>query len=134
MELDIHEGKRVLYRQNGQWNIGELTEAHMTKLTKDGLYLSIIPKESIGEEKPILHDAEFNDIFFDAVLVEDYFKDYHDMFMTKEEYIDFIGSEDFLKAAEQAYVSDGEYYYYKVNKFTRNWLEKQPFDYIVRLN
>jgi len=133
MELDIHEGKRVLYRHNGQWNVGELTEAHMTKLTKDGLYLSIIPKESIGKEKPILHDAEFNDLFLDAKPIEDYWRDYKDIFMTKEEYIKFIESENFVKTAEHAYVSDGEYYYYPISKYNKTWIEKQPFDYVVRM-
>jgi len=133
MELDIHEGKRVLYKHNGQWEVGELTEAHNTKLTNKGLYLSIIPKEFIGQDALYLHDAEINDIFLDAWPVEDYWHDYKDIFMTKEEYIKFIESEDFVKASEQAYVSDGEYYYYPISKYTKNWIEKQPFDYVVRM-
>ena len=134
MELDIHEGKRVLYKHNGQWEVGELTEAHNTKLTNKGLYLSIIPKEFIGKDALYLHDAEINDIFLDAEPVEDYWCDYKDIFMTKEEYIKFIESEDFVKSAEQAYVSDGEYYYYPVSKYSKGWIEKQPFNYIVRSN
>jgi len=133
MELDIHEGKRVLYKHNGQWKVGELTEAHNTKLTNKGLYLSIIPKEFIGQDASYLHDAEINDIFLDATPVEDYWRDYKDIFMTKEEYIKFIESEDFIKASEQAYVSDGEYYYYPISKYNKNWIEKQPFEYVVRM-
>jgi hypothetical protein len=133
MELDIHEGKRVLYKHNGQWEVGELTEAHNTKLTNKGLYLSIIPKEFIGQDALYLHDAEINDIFLDATPVEDYWRDYKDIFMTKEDYLTFIESEDFVKASEQAYVSDGEYYYYPISKYTKNWIEKQPFEYVVRM-
>jgi len=137
MELDIHSGKRVLYKRDGQWHVGTLTEAHNTVLTQKGLYLTIIPIE-FGDknwtEVPFVHDAEINDIFLDAMPLDDYLKDYSDIFMTKEEYIDFIENDDsFVKSAEQAYVSDGEYYYYKINKFNRSWIEKQPFDYIVRL-
>ena len=53
-------------------------------------------------------------------------------FCAKEEYIELIESEDFDRQSESAYVSDGEYGYYPVSKFTKNWLEKQPFDYIIR--
>lgn len=133
MELDIHEGKRVLYKHNGQWEVGELTEAHNTKLTNKGLYLSVIPKEFIGQDALYLHDAEINDIFLDATPVEDYWRDYKDIFMTKEDYLTFIESEDFVKASEQAYVSDGEYYYYPISRYTKNWIEKQPFEYVVRM-
>ena len=136
MELDIHEGKRVLYKHDGQWHVGTLTEAHNTVLTQKGLYLTIIPIE-FGDkdwtEVPFMHDAEINDIFLDAMPLDDYLKDYSNIFMTKEEYIDFIESEDFIKATEQAYVSDGEYYYYPISKYNKNWIEKQPFDYVVRM-
>ena len=44
----------------------------------------------------------------------------------------WIYGEDFDKNIEHAYVSDGEYYYYNVNKYSEQWLNKQPFDFIVR--
>lgn len=137
MELDIREGKRVLYKHDNQWRVGALIEVNNTKLTEKGLYLSIIPYEFLGKDQAnvlYFHDAEINDIFLDAQPVEEYWKQYSDLFMTKEEYMNFIEQEDFVRAAEYAYVSDGEYYYYPVSKFTRNWLEKQPFNYIVRSN
>lgn len=133
MELDIHAGKRVLYKHNGQWEVGELTEAHMTKLTDKGLFVSIIPKKFFGTEPSYLHDAEINDLFLDAQPVDESWRAYKEIFMTKEEYIKFIESEDFIKGAEQAYVSDGEYYYYHISKYNKNWIEKQPFDYVVRV-
>ena len=40
--------------------------------------------------------------------------------------------EDFDRQRENAYVTDGEYMYYPVSKFSKSWIEKQPFDYIVR--
>ena len=135
MELNIHVGKRVLYKHNNQWEVGVLTEARNTRLTEKGLYLSIIPKEFIGmpEDKvPYVHDAEINDIFLDAFPIDERVKDYSEFFMTKEEYIQFVEDEDFDKRIENAYVSDGEYGYYPISKYTRNWIERQPFDYVIR--
>lgn len=127
MELDIKAGKRVLYKVNNQWVPGTLLWG-VGSLNEKGLFLPV--EDSNGK----VIDKEINELFLDAIPMDESWKDYSDIFMTKDEYGDFIESEDFIKNAEQAYVSDGEYYYYKVNKFTRNWLEKQPFDYIVRLS
>jgi len=127
MKLDIKAGKRVLYKVNNQWVPGTLAEG-VGQLDEKGLHLPIT--ETNGN----LITKEINELFLDAVPMNESWKDYSDIFMTKDEYGDFIESEDFIKDVEIAYVSDGEYYYYKVNKFTRNWLEKQPFDYIVRLD
>ena len=52
--------------------------------------------------------------------------------MTKEEYIEFLESDEFERTIEQAWVSDGEYYYYPVSKYSASWILKQPFDYVVR--
>lgn len=134
MEFNIHVGKRVLYKHNNQWEVGVLTEVHNTKLTEKGLYLSIIPKEFIDmpEDKvPYMHDAEINDIFLDAQPVEDWMKQYHYL-MTKEEYIEFIESDDFEYDNGHAWVSDGEYYYYPISKYNANWILKQPFNYVLR--
>lgn len=131
MDLKIHKGMRVLYKHNGQWEVGELTEVQNTVLTDKGLFLSIIPGKFIGGAIPYYHEAELNDIFFEAKPVEDWMAQYGYL-MPKEKYIDFIQSEDFDKNIEHAYVSDGEYYYYNVNKYSEQWLNKQPFDFIVR--
>ena len=129
MELDIHVGKRVLYKHNNQWCVGLLTEVHNTKLTNKGLYLSVIPVPV--DSHNITHDAEINDLYLDAKVIEEDWR-HSDTLMTKKEYCDFIESEDFDRARESAWVSDGEYYYYPISKFTRYWIEKQPFDYIIR--
>lgn len=131
MDLKIHKGMRVLYKHNGQWEVGELTEVQNTVLTDKGLFLSIIPGKFIGSAIPYYHEAELNDIFFEAKPVEDWMAQYGYL-MPKEKYIEFIQSEDFDKNIEHAYVSDGEYYYYNVNKYSEQWLNKQPFDFIVR--
>lgn len=136
MELDIHEGKRVLYKDEGRWEVGVLIDAHHTYLNEKGLFVSVIPPEYLRYKdwaSHVHHNVEINDLFLDAEPVEDYWHDYKDIFMTKEEYINFIESEDFVKASEQAYVSDGEYYYYPISKYNKNWIEKQPFDYVVRM-
>ena len=124
MELDIRAGKRVLYKVNGKWNVGELAQANA--YVNDGLFLPIIAKENLNCSM-----VEINDIFLESKPVEDWMRQYNYL-MTKEEYIDFINSDDFDKSIEHAYVSDGEYYYYSINKFTEQWLNKQPFEYVVR--
>ena len=135
MEFKIHEGMRVLYKHNNQWEVGVLIEANNTKLTEKGLFLSVIPKEFIDtNDIPFLHDAEINDIYFDATPLEDWVKQYPQYFMTKEDYIKLTQEEDFDRQRENAYVSDGEYMYYPVSKYSKSWIEKQPFEYIVRSN
>ena len=137
MELKINAGKRVLYKNGGSsWLIGALKEGN-AEVSPSGLFLPIIPKAYLGQTEPEEIDwAEINNIFLDAVEVEKYLKDYNDIFMPKEKYIEIVERDDesFVKALEQAYVSDGEYYYYPITKFTRNWIEKQPFDYVVRFS
>ena len=128
MELDIHAGKRVLYKANGKWNVGELAQA--TAYVAQGLFLPVIKKEDLY--KSIDHImVEINDIFLESKPVEDWMRQYGYL-MTKEEYIEHIQSEDFDKNTEVGYVSDGEYYYYSINKYSEQWLKKQPFDYVVR--
>ena len=132
MEIKIHAGQRVLYKHNGQWCVGKLTSQMPPELTEKGLFVFVIPKDYLdAEEVPYLHDVEINDLFLEAIPVEDWMAQYGYL-MPKEDYINFIKSEEFDKNIEHAYVSDGEYYYYNVNKYSEQWLNKQPFDYIVR--
>ena len=132
MDLKIHNGMRVLYKHNGQWCVGKLTNQMSPELTEKGLFVFVIPKDYMdAEEVPYLHDVEINDLFLEAVPVEDWMAQYGYL-MPKEDYINFIKSEEFDKNIEHAYVSDGEYYYYNVNKYSEQWLNKQPFDFIVR--
>lgn len=130
--INIHAGQRVLYKHNGQWNVGKLTNQMPPELTEKGLFVFVIPKDYMdAEEVPYLHDAEINNLYLDAKPVEDWMAEYHQL-ITMDEYVEFVNSEDFDKNAEDAYVSDGEYYYYSINKFTESWLRKQPFAYVVR--
>ena len=125
MKLDIHAGKRVLYKHNGQWAVGTLEESEMHSLTGVGLFLRIIPKN----EDNVVHMAEINDIFLDAMPLDDWMKE---RLITKEDYVNIIKSDDFEKNLENAWVSDGEYYYYPVSKFNELWIMKQPFKYVIR--
>ena len=130
--INIHAGQRVLYKHNGQWNVGKLTNQIPPELTEKGLFVFVIPKDYMdAEEIPYLHDAEINNLYLDAKPVEDWMAEYHQL-ITMDEYVEFVNSEDFDKNAEDAYVSDGEYYYYSISKFNEQWLRKQPFAYIVR--
>ena len=130
--INIHAGQRVLYKHNGQWNVGKLTNQMPPELTEKGLFVFVIPKDYMdAEEVPYLHDAEINNLYLDAKPVEDWMAEYHQL-ITMDEYVEFVNSEDFDKNAEDAYVSDGEYYYYSISKFNEQWLRKQPFAYIVR--
>lgn len=133
MSIDIYAGKRVLYKYgNSGWLVGTVQETRAAEVNEQGIWIPIIPKNLEDE----IHWAEINNLFLDAIPVDDYCKDYRDIFMAKDDYIDMIEDTDDMtsfKAAERAYVSDGEYYYYPIAKYTRAWLEKQPFDYIVRI-
>lgn len=134
MDFNIRAGMRVLYKHNNQWEIGRIANGN-ARINEKGLYLFIIPKEFLDledNEVPFTHDAEINEIFFDAFPLEDWIKDYPKYFMTKEDYIKFIESDEFDKHLENACVSDGEYGYYPISKYTRAWIEKQPFDYVIR--
>ena len=128
MKINIHAGQRVLYKLNGQWNVGELAQA--PAYLDKGLFIPVIRKEDLYSSiEPIM--VEINDLFLEAELVEDWMREYGYL-MTKEDYINYIQSEDFDKNNEIGYVSDGEYYYYPVGAYNKNWLMKQPFDYIMR--
>ena len=130
MEINIHAGMRILYKQgNSNWLVGTIMEGD-AKINNVGLFIPIAPVGINPDEE--YHWAEINDIFLDVIPLEDWHKQYKEYFMTKEEYIKFIESEDFDKRNENAYVSDGEYVYYRINKFNESWINKQPFDYIVR--
>ena len=135
MEINIRAGERVLYKNgNSGWLVGVLKQG-TAEVTPTGLYLPIIPKAYMymedDDDIPEIHWAEVNNIFTDGVELEDWMKD---CLVTKEDYIKIVDSEDFERAIENAWVSDGEYYYYPVSKYTENWLMKQPFDYILRSN
>ena len=129
MALDIYAGKRVLYKNgNSGWLVGTLQETKVAEVNEQGVWLPVIPKDTENE----IHWAEINNIFLEAFPLEDWVKDYPQYYMTKEDYINFIKSEEFERAQENAYFTDGEYIYYPVSKFSKSWIEKQPFNYIVR--
>ena len=142
MEItDIRAGMRVLYKKSsGNWLIGEIKDGNAI-INRSGILLPIYTEASmrtLKSQKYILDDelqiiyVPISNVFFDAFSIEDNIKGYSDYFMTKEDYMNFVESDEFEKRGEIAYVSDGEYGYYPVSKFTRAWLEKQPFKYIVR--
>ena len=132
MELNIRAGMRVLYKKNSSnWLIGEIGGGNAA-INEDGLFLPIWSgKNNLSNE----HDCTLvnvNDIFLDAAPLDESIKMYKEYFMTKDEYINFIESDEFEKNIENAHFSDGEYIYYPVSKYSKSWIEKQPFDYIVR--
>lgn len=131
MALDIYAGKRVLYKNgNSGWLVGTLQETKSAEVNEQGVWLPVVPKGMDAEEE--IHWAEINNIFLEAFPLNDWVKDYPQYFMTKEDYIKFIASDDFDRQLEDAWVSDGEYGYYPISKFSKSWIEKQPFNYVVR--
>ena len=124
--IDIHAGKRVLYKNEGQWEIGDIGVG-AASVTDKGLFVPIVSRTSNN-----FYEKNINDLFLEAETFPEEIKDYQQYFMTKEQYADFVESEEFDRHRENSYVSDGEYTYYPVSKYTRNWIMKQPFEYIVR--
>ena len=128
MELNIRADKRVLYKnRNSGWLVGTVCHTENAEVNEQGVWIPIAPVNVEDET----HWAEIHNIFTDGVELEDWMKD---RLLTKEEYIKIIKSDDFEKNLEAAWVSDGEYYYYPITKFSESWIMKQPFQYIIRNN
>ena len=129
MALNIYAGKHILYKNgNSGWLVGTLQETKSAEVNEQGVWLPVIPKNTEDE----VHWAEINNIFLEAFPLDDWVKDYPQYFMTKENYIILTEGEDFDRAREEAYFTDGEYVYYPVSKFSKSWIEKQPFEYVIR--
>lgn len=137
MENKIHAGMRVLYKKNGNnWLIGEVSSGNAI-VNEVSVFIPILTEEAIKQihskdfqwDEPEVVMVDIDDLYVDAEEVEDWMKS---SLMTKEEYIKILDSEDFHRSTEVAWVSDGEYYYYPISKFTENWIMKQPFDYVLR--
>lgn len=127
MDFNIRAGMRVLYKQgNNNWLVGDIAHDN-AEINEQGLWLPIIPKGKTAHEE--IHYAEINQVFLDAVPLDNWMK-YR--LIKKEDYIKIIQSDDFDKHLENAWVSDGEYYYYPISKYNEIWINKQPFDYVIR--
>lgn len=125
MSVKVRAGARVLYKNgNSGWLVGTVMEGK-AEVNTLGVFIPIIEKDVNPEEEYAW--SEITELFTDAQPVESWMK-----LIPKEDYIKIIEDEDFEKNLELAFVSDGEYYYYQVNKFNKNWIMKQPFDYIIR--
>ena len=131
----IKAGLRVLYKDSkNPWRVGIVAHGSAA-IDEQGLKIPIIPIEFATMDPndiPYECHIDINDIFTDSQPLQDWVKKYKEFYMTKEEYIQFIQSEDFDKKTEIAYVTDGEYIYYPISTYTPSWIMKQPFDYIVR--
>lgn len=130
MDTKIHAGQRVLYKDgNSGWLVG-IIDCGNAEINTQGIWIPIIPSQFImldHDDIPYIQWAELTTLFTEAQPVEDWMNK-----LTKEEYIKIIQSDEFERTLENAWVSDGEYYYYPVSKYTENWINKQPFDYIIR--
>ena len=132
METKIHAGQRVLYKDgNSGWLVGIVKQGN-AEVNELGVWIPIIPLRFIDmpEEKiPYIQYAELNAIFTEGHPVEEWMRS---SLLHKEEYIEIVKNKDFERALENAWVSDGEYYYYPVSTYTEKWISKQPFTYILR--
>ena len=132
METKIRAGQRVLYKDgNSGWLVGIIDNGN-AEVNEQGVWIPIVPlrfADMAREDVPYIQYAEITTLFTEGQPMEEWMKS---ALMTKQEYIEVINSEDFERALENAWVSDGEYYYYPVSTYTEKWINKQPFDYIVR--
>lgn len=132
METKIRAGQRVLYKDgNSGWLVGIVDNGN-AEVNEQGVWIPIVPlrfADMAREDVPYIQYAELNTIFTEGQPVDDWMKP---ALLKKEEYIKIIESEDFERAIENAWVSDGEYYYYPVSTYTEKWINKQPFSYILR--
>ena len=115
----IYAGMRVLFKNGHGWEVGELHSATLT----DELTFSVINIE--GEEiKWITAD----NIFFNTRFLEPWEQSY---VMTKDEFLQKVEDEEIIPQANSAWMSDGEYAYYSVGRWNENWINKQPFEYVL---
>jgi len=130
MEINIRAGQRILYKDSKSgWKVGIIDHGQAT-IDERGLLIPIIPIEFATIDPfdiSFIQYIEINNLFLEAEPVENWMN-----LIPKQEYIKVVSEEDFEKEFENAWVSDGEYFYYPVSKYTKNWLEKQPFEYIIR--
>ena len=135
MKIDLYAGKHVLYKKgNSNWMVGVIDHSP-AEVKEDGVWFSIIPQEFTNLDPmdvPYVHHAELNSIYTEGFKIDPWTKENSEYFMSKAQYLEFIKDERFESKYENAYVSDGEYGYYPISNFSKVWLEKQPFDYIVR--
>ena len=134
METKIHSGMRVLYKDgNSGWLVG-IVDRGKAEVNEQGIWIPIIPLRFAHmeyEDIPYIQYAELTTLFTEGQEVEEWMRS---SIITKEEYVKIIKSDDFEKNLENAWVCDGEYYYYPVSKYVENWIMKQPFNYIIRGN
>ena len=132
METKIRAGQRVLYKDgNSGWLVGIIDNGN-AEVNEQGIWIPIVPlrfTDMEREDVPYIHYAELNTIFTEGQPIDDWMKS---ALLKKEEYIKIIEDENFERAIENAWVSDGEYYYYPVSTYTEKWLDKQPFNYVIR--
>lgn len=132
MKPSIYAGKRILYKDGKSgWQIGEV-DRQPAEVNEQGVWIAIIPEKFFNKKPDYIQYAEINNLFTDVLPLDESLKQYSEYFMTKNEYIKFMDTDDFDRQRENAYFSDGEYIYYPVSKFSENWILKQPFEYIVR--
>ena len=131
----IHSGLRVLYKENNSgWQVGVIARGN-AEVNEQGIWIPVIPIKFATLEPddiPYVQYTELHNLFTDSFTFDDWIKTQKEYFMTKEDYIKFISDENFDRQHENAFVSDGEYGYYPVSKFSKSWIEKQPFEYIIR--
>ncbi len=126
METKIFAGRRVLYKHNSGWRVGELLP-NGVKLTPEGLFFSIMNVDGILEPQ-----IPYEHLYFDSVELKDWERDpSNGVLYTVDDFLQKMEDEELTKNDGLAYVSDSEYRYYPVSTFTKNWIKKQPFQYIV---
>ena len=125
MDINLHAGQRVLYKKNNTWHVG-MTMPGKAELTTEGLFITILDIVNKNIEKNI----NINSLYLNGFKLEDWAKD-PEYCMPKDKFIEYMRTDKFIQERHNAFVSDGEYAYYPVNKFHETWLNKQPFNYIV---
>lgn len=124
--INIYAGQRVLYKDNFNWRVGILLDS-TTALKTKGLFLTVQDLTDSTE-----HFVEINNIYLNAVELT-WEKDEPETLIPIEDFIEDVEDNLFTNSDGIGYVSDGEYKYYPIT-FKKNWLEKQPFKYIVWYN
>lgn len=111
-------GMPILFKNGYGWQSGKLFRADLN----NNLTFSVL-----DNNEHQIDNISCENIFFHAHRLEDWEYDY---LYDKEEFLERYQDEEFTPITHSAFVSDGVYVYYRVDKWNKNWLDKQPFEYV----
>ena len=122
MEFNVYRGQRVLYKDRGGWTPATLEWA---SLRPEGLFFDVR-----NDNETRIPDLRPDQLFTNGKELDEWMKD-DDVCIEKEKFAQMIEEGEIVDCDGDAFMSDGDYYYYSVPRLNANWVRKQPLKYVV---